>query len=81
VTVPRQACVFPGSTSGPDSFAALCFTGGNGSVEIPLALWDVEELYDPDNVGSGSLYTKHGGFIEGVDLFDHRYFRIAPAEA
>jgi len=50
-------------------------------VEIPFALWDVDQLYDPDNASLGALYTKHGGFIQGVQQFDPRCFRIAQGEA
>merc|ERR1719343_1107381 len=37
--------------------------------------------YDPDQTRGGA-YTKHGCFgIEGVELFDNKFFEISPAEA
>jgi acyl transferase domain-containing protein len=50
-------------------------------VEIPLALWDVDDYYDPDNIDAGKLYARHGAFIEGQDLFHPECFRIATVEA
>eukprot|EP00929_Paragymnodinium_shiwhaense_P082637 TRINITY_DN43658_c0_g1_i1.p1 TRINITY_DN43658_c0_g1~~TRINITY_DN43658_c0_g1_i1.p1 ORF type:complete len:957 (+),score=200.09 TRINITY_DN43658_c0_g1_i1:199-3069(+) len=50
--------------------------------EFPLARWDPDLYYDPDaDPGSGKSYTKHGGFSEGIEFFDNRFFDISPAEA
>jgi hypothetical protein len=67
VSVSSDACQLPGGAYNPEAFSAMCFAGCDASVEVPLALWDVEEFYDPAGKNAGTLYTKHGGFIEGVE--------------
>eukprot|EP00747_Dinoflagellata_sp_TGD_P140397 gnl/TRDRNA2_/TRDRNA2_176008_c0_seq1.p1 gnl/TRDRNA2_/TRDRNA2_176008_c0~~gnl/TRDRNA2_/TRDRNA2_176008_c0_seq1.p1 ORF type:complete len:938 (+),score=226.31 gnl/TRDRNA2_/TRDRNA2_176008_c0_seq1:89-2902(+) len=53
----------------------------DGVTEIPIIRWDHGPYYDP-NQERGLAYTKHGDFgIEGVDLFDCRFFEVSPAEA
>jgi len=56
-------------------------TATDGLTEIPFQRWDHGPYFDPDSLRGGS-YTRHGCFgIEGVDLFDCRFFEISPAEA
>lgn len=48
----------------------------------PFARWDCDLYYEPDaDQTSGKSYTCHGGFSEGIELFDCRFFDISPAEA
>mmetsp|Transcript_54362 Transcript_54362/g.168291 ORF Transcript_54362/g.168291 Transcript_54362/m.168291 type:complete len:943 (+) Transcript_54362:64-2892(+) len=53
----------------------------DGLTDIPFSRYDHAPYYDPDQVWGGA-YTRHGCFgIEGVDLFDCKFFEISPAEA
>lgn len=55
--------------------------GTDGLTEIPFVRWDHGKFYDPKG-NLGGAYTKHASFgIDGVDLFDSKFFEIAPAEA
>merc|ERR1719183_1379400 len=48
----------------------------------PTQRWDCDMYYDPDaDQTSGKSYTCHGGFSDGIELFDCRFFDIPPAEA
>ncbi|OCQ18831.1 hypothetical protein A7985_22715 [Pseudoalteromonas luteoviolacea] len=49
--------------------------------EVPKSRWDWREYYSEDRTVAGHHYSKWGGFIEGVDEFDPRFFNISPKEA
>ncbi|WP_437483074.1 SDR family NAD(P)-dependent oxidoreductase [Sorangium sp. So ce1014] len=49
--------------------------------EIPAERWEADRYFDPDPDALGRYYTKRGGFLEGVDLFDPLLFSISPREA
>ncbi|UII31930.1 SDR family NAD(P)-dependent oxidoreductase [Fulvivirga ulvae] len=49
--------------------------------EVPKDRWDWEEYYSEDRTKTGQHFSKWGGFIEGVDEFDPRFFNISPREA
>lgn len=49
--------------------------------EIPADRWNHGQWFDPDKNKEGSVYTKWGGFLEGVESFDPLFFQISPKEA
>ncbi|KAF1018227.1 MAG: type I polyketide synthase [Burkholderia sp.] len=50
-------------------------------VEIPPERWDWRAYHDSARGTPGRSYTRWGGFLDGIDRFDPRFFRIAPSEA
>ena len=80
IAVVGLAARFPGAPD-KDAFWSLLDSGGDGTGEIPAERWDVDAYYDPEPGTPGKMYCKRGGFIDGVDLFDPQFFRIAPREA
>jgi acyl transferase domain-containing protein/enoyl-CoA hydratase/carnithine racemase len=50
-------------------------------VEVPPERWNWRDYYSEDRSQTGRHYSRWGGFIEGVDEFDARFFGIAPIEA
>jgi polyketide synthase PksN len=48
--------------------------------EIPEQRWDNSSYYDPSRK-PGKIYSKWGGFIEGIDEFDPLFFNMAPFQA
>jgi len=56
--------------------------GWDTITKFPQLRWDCDTYYDPDaDQTSGLSYTCHGGFSDGIELFDCRFFDISPAEA
>jgi polyketide synthase-associated protein len=77
----------PGSSSGVSMFTSLT-VGGDLVIEVPKDRWDHDTVYDPEPLSyeQSSFYTirtnvRHGGFIDGVDSFDNKFFGMSPAEA
>jgi acyl transferase domain-containing protein len=74
-------CRFPGSANGPEEYFQLLRSGVDAVREIPRERWDVDAFYSPDPEVPGKMNTRHGGFIDGVDLFDAPFFGISAREA
>lgn len=71
---------FPGADTVPEFWQNLC-DGVDSVAEIPLDRWDHAEYFDPRRNVPGKVYSKWGGFLSDVDLFDAAAFGIAPVEA
>ncbi|MDT8977374.1 SDR family NAD(P)-dependent oxidoreductase [Paenibacillus sp. chi10] len=56
-------------------------SGKDCITEIPRERWAYEDYFDSDKSVRGKSYSKWGGFINGVDLFDPLFFNISPREA
>lgn len=56
--------------------------GWDTFIEFPKTRWDVDQYYLPDaGPETGLSYTRHGGFSDGIELFDNKFFDVSPAEA
>jgi acyl transferase domain-containing protein len=55
--------------------------GGNSVGEIPPDRFDVGRVFDPRPGRPGRIYSRHGGFLDGVDRFDADFFGIPFHEA
>ncbi|MES2739634.1 MAG: SDR family NAD(P)-dependent oxidoreductase, partial [Pseudomonadota bacterium] len=55
--------------------------GVNCITEVPAERWNHAEYFDLDKGNPGKVYSKWGGFIDGVDQFDPLFFHITPREA
>ncbi len=73
-------CRFPGA-SNPQAFWKLLREGVDAVGEVPAERWDGQAWYDPDPAQPGKMVTRWGGFLDRVDGFDWRAFRILPREA
>lgn len=56
-------------------------SGKDCIISIPEERWEWQKFYSEDPSVLGSHVSKWGGFIEGVDEFDPRFFNISPREA
>ena len=69
IAIVGMACRFPGASDLRGFWNLLC-RGGSAFSEIPADRWE------PSGTAS-----RHGAFLERVDLFDPLFFGIAPREA
>lgn len=74
-------CRFPGHADSPQAFWDLLLHETDAVQEISPERWDLRRFYHPDPMQPGKMYTRHGAFLEGIDLFDAAFFGIPPAEA
>ncbi|MEM6401843.1 MAG: type I polyketide synthase, partial [Cyanobacteria bacterium P01_D01_bin.116] len=81
IAIVGMGCRFSGGVKDPFSFWQLLKNGVDCIGEIPTERWDIKDYYDPDPDVPGKMYTRQGGFIEEVDLFDPQFFGISPREA
>src|SRR3990167_3827429 len=81
IAIVGMACRFPGDCNLPDDFWRLLIENRDAITEIPKDRWDVDAYYDPNPKAHGKMYTRMGGFISDVDLFDADFFNITPREA
>ncbi|WP_186032470.1 SDR family NAD(P)-dependent oxidoreductase, partial [Burkholderia gladioli] len=49
--------------------------------EVPAERWDHAPYYSRDRSQPGTVNSKWGGFIDGVDEFDPLFFNISPRDA
>ena len=73
-------CRMPGADS-PAEYWELLDKGRDAIREVPPDRWNVDEYFDSDPDAPGSVSSRSGGFLNGVDLFDARFFGISRREA
>lgn len=84
-------CTGLGTTLGGDAHDHKCYwlvmnkAAVDTSCQAPISRWDVETYCDFSSMNGamsqGKAYTAHFGYIDGIELFDARFFGISPNEA
>mmetsp|Transcript_12227 Transcript_12227/g.22612 ORF Transcript_12227/g.22612 Transcript_12227/m.22612 type:complete len:905 (-) Transcript_12227:155-2869(-) len=71
------------STWSFDLWFQSTLAGADLLTAIPLSRWDNNQYYDPswDAWRQFKTFCQHGAFMEGLDLFDCKFFGISPAES
>ncbi len=80
IAIVAVACRFPGAPD-PDTFWEVLSGGVDAIREVPDDRFDIDEFYDPDPEAPGKIYSRFGGFLDGIDGFDPEFFGISPREA
>lgn len=80
IAVVGMAGRFPGSDS-VEAFWEDLVAGKCQVKEIPKSRFDLDAYFDPTGAKKNSTTARHGCFLEGPGLFDHRLFNISPREA
>jgi acyl transferase domain-containing protein/aryl carrier-like protein len=81
IAVVGIGCRFPGGASDPEAFWRLLEAGVDAITDVPADRWDVRAFHDADPSRPGKIYSRWGGFVEGIDRFDPHFFGISPREA
>ncbi|MBO2447211.1 acyltransferase domain-containing protein [Actinomadura barringtoniae] len=79
IAIVGMDCRFPAAPD-PAALWDLLMRGEESVTEIPRSRWDADAYYDPEG-GPGRSNTRHAGFIEDADAFDHEFFEFSEAEA
>lgn len=80
IAIIGMACRFPQARNLQEFWALLC-EGKDAIREVPADRWDIEKVYDPDSTVPGKMVSRWGGFLDQIDQFDWRAFRMLPREA
>ncbi|WP_168188772.1 non-ribosomal peptide synthetase/type I polyketide synthase [Thermoflavimicrobium daqui] len=81
IAIVGMGCRFPGGVSTPEELWRLLLEGKDAVTEVPHSRWDIDHFYDKDRNKPGTMYTRWGGFLEGIDQFEPEFFGISPREA
>ncbi len=81
VAIVGIGCRFPGGADGPLEFWRLLEQGFDAIAEPPPSRAAFLDAFDPDAKAPGRTYTRRGGFLDRIDLFDAQFFGISPREA
>ena len=79
IAVIGMACRFPAANN-LEEFWELLRNGTDAIIEAPENRWD-DNPFDKFNDDPDRNFLKQGGFIQGVDMFDHNFFEVSVREA
>ncbi len=65
----------------PSASGSCCATASTRSPRSRPERFDLDRFFDPDPAEAGKIYTRCGGFVDGIDQFDAAFFGISPREA
>jgi len=80
IAIVGLAARVPGAANA-DGFWRLLADTVDATTEIPRDRFDIDAWFDRDPEVPGKIYTRRGGFLDGIDLFDADFFGINPREA
>lgn len=80
IAIIGMGCRFPGAAN-PFEFWKLLSEGRDAIREVPADRWKVEKLSNLDPMLPEKKGSRWGGFLDQIDQFDWRAFRILPREA
>lgn len=82
IVVRGTSCKFPSSYNDAGYWCGMQ-AGCDLIEEVPFCRWDHSPMFDvdPESWKWAKTNSKHGAFIDGIELFDNRFFGISPVES
>jgi acyl transferase domain-containing protein len=80
IAVVGMSCRLPGA-SGLDEYWSLLSAGVDATRDVPESRWDADRLLADGKVAPGTVVTRRGAFLDGVEQFDNAFFRVSSREA
>jgi polyketide synthase 12 len=80
IAIVGMSCRFPGAEDAR-AFWQLLSEGRDAVGDVPEGRWDSAAHYDPEPGKPGKMYTKAGGYLRDLELFDAAFFGLVPREA
>nr|BCB14677.1 type I polyketide synthase [Streptomyces spiroverticillatus] len=84
IAIVAMSCRFPGGVSRPEDLWQMVAEGADAIGDFPTDRgWNVGPAPEPSErtSGTGSDYTRKGGFLDDAGRFDPAFFGISPREA
>ncbi|XP_035674863.1 phthiocerol synthesis polyketide synthase type I PpsA-like [Branchiostoma floridae] len=76
VAIVGIGCRMPGGTTSPEKFWDVISEGRNVITEVPPERWSLDVYHSTDPHQSGTHVTRKAGFVDGIDMFDHTFFKV-----
>jgi natural product biosynthesis luciferase-like monooxygenase protein len=80
IAVIGLSCRFP-EAPGPAAFWDLLVNARDVVTEVPRDHWDWRCVFDSNPEADNKTYSRWGGFLRDIALFDAGFFNISPREA
>ncbi|MBO0517578.1 beta-ketoacyl [acyl carrier protein] synthase domain-containing protein, partial [Streptomyces beijiangensis] len=80
IAIVGMGCRLPGA-NGLDAYWELLSSGVDATDNVPDDRWDAAGLLADGQITPGTVATRRGAFIEGIDQFDNTFFRVSAREA
>lgn len=81
IAIIGAGCRFPGGVDDPQSFHRLLEGAVDAIGPVPADRFDVGRLHDSQQRQLGTMISREGGFLCGIDRFDAAFFRLSAREA
>lgn len=85
INVMHLASRMPAQWDEPEMYNTGLNAGTDAVIEVPISRFDVNEYLeaDPDSISviNPKMNQRHTSFVDGIELFDNKYFEISSNEA
>ncbi|MBM7846591.1 type I polyketide synthase [Herpetosiphon giganteus] len=82
IAIIGMGCRFPGDVDTPEAFWQLLNNEVDAISNVSGDRWPDTDWYNPSQTAKGTSYTRQAGLLnQAIDMFDAKFFGIAPREA